>query len=317
MVGGGHSHLQVLRSLQNWNRHLFDLTLISEAPYFLYSGMIPGALAGDYEWSELKVNLVELCKKQGYSWVQGLAVHISAESSTVTLASGETHNFDLLSVNVGSKSLVKLTEEWQALELEKQVVVRGGGAAGFELAVAFARQSRPVSLVLDEHGLLPQFPNRVRMLAHKALIRYRVKILNQIPYAGVVLEAISAKAPVWFKNCDWPLDSMGFLKVEKNLLVMGYENIFAAGDCIHFPTPIPKSGVYAVKQGAVLARNIKTRILNQTKLRRYKPQAWSLSLLVCGDHEAILSYGPFALCGKLFWILKDWIDRHFLKKFQN
>jgi hypothetical protein len=40
-------------------------------------------------------------------------------------------------------------------------------------------------------------------------------------------------------------------------------------------------------------------------------------LLNTADGRALLSYGGFASHGRLEWRLKDWIDRRFVRRFDN
>ncbi len=53
--------------------------------------------------------------------------------------------------------------------------------------------------------------------------------------------------------------------------------------------------------------------LNGQMLKHYVPRRRTLYLLATGDRRAILSWGTFALAGKLFWRLKGWIDRRFVR----
>ena len=79
----------------------------------------------------------------------------------------------------------------------------------------------------------------------------------------------------------------------------------------------PKSGVFAVRQGPVLARNLRALVLSpDAALQPYKAQSRFLSLLNCADGTAIASYGSLAARGVFLWRLKDWIDRRFMHRFQ-
>src|SRR5690606_35196229 len=53
-------------------------------------------------------------------------------------------------------------------------------------------------------------------------------------------------------------DPDGFLEIRSTLQLIGCENVFAVGDCarlVEHPW-VPRAGVYAVRQGPVLERNL-------------------------------------------------------------
>ena len=66
------------------------------------------------------------------------------------------------------------------------------------------------------------------------------------------------------KKSDLPLTKNGSILVESNLLVSGYNNIFSSGDISEIKGySIPKAGVFAVRQGRILAKNIKRLYLQK------------------------------------------------------
>ena len=93
--------------------------------------------------------------------------------------------------------------------------------------------------------------------------------------------------------------------------------IFAVGDAGTIQgSRTPKAGVYAVRQGPFLWRNIE-RMLRGQPLEEYVPQRGFLSLLATGDGRAILSYKGLAFHGEWCWRLKDYIDSRFMDKYQD
>jgi selenide,water dikinase len=115
------------------------------------------------------------------------------------------------------------------------------------------------------------------------------------------------------------LDSDGFLLVNDRLQSLDDPTIFAAGDAAsparHPGTP--KAGVYAVRAGPVLARNLLAAATDKPVAATYRPQSRFLALLNTGDGRAILSYGRLAIRSSWAMALKDRIDRRFMRRFQR
>ena len=76
----------------------------------------------------------------------------------------------------------------------------------------------------------------------------------------------------------------------------------------------PKAGVYAVREGPVVAQNIANYITGQP-MEKYVPQSGFLALLMTGDKKAIGSKFGIAFVGKWVWNMKDYIDVGFMKLF--
>jgi pyridine nucleotide-disulfide oxidoreductase family protein len=176
LVGAGHAHANVLLNITQ--RCNSDLEIILVSPVLLapYSGMIPGWLAGYYEWDECCLNFESLCKKSGTKIYLDSVVAIDPDLCELTLSSGEKLSYDWLSLNIGStlrpnvamseqidqieteilamRPLSALKNGWEQLQAsintlsaldtntEFKVVMVGGGAAGVEsiLAVQYCIQ---------------------------------------------------------------------------------------------------------------------------------------------------------------------------------
>ena len=57
LVGGGHAHVQVLRRLSMRPEPGVSLTVVVDRPVAVYSGMVPGFVAGQYTRSELELDV--------------------------------------------------------------------------------------------------------------------------------------------------------------------------------------------------------------------------------------------------------------------
>jgi len=72
LVGGGHSHLDVL---QVWAREpvpCVRLSVVTDSPRAVYSGMVPGLVAGQYLLEDLEINVERLARRAGAAWVLNL-----------------------------------------------------------------------------------------------------------------------------------------------------------------------------------------------------------------------------------------------------
>ena len=223
------------------------------------------------------------------------------------------------------------------------LAIVGAGAAGTELAFCldaalaerFGREQYSITLLTRSEAILPTYPATFREKAvvelHNRGITTRTgtEITSvasgtlhtaeggSLPFASL-LWAAGPRAPSLFRTSGLPTDESGYLRVSPTLQVEGHPQIFAAGDCIAirgYPW-VPKAGVYAVREGPVLARNLALQIRGSS-LERYEPQRDWLSLMNTGDGKALLHYKGFTHHGRLAWWLKDRIDRRFVERFQG
>ncbi len=234
-------------------------------------------------------------------------------------------------------------ETWKKTALGPlNIVVVGGGAAGVEMASCVPNSVRAVlgnvplqlALVHGEAALLREAGSRAGRLVLKELKSRQVNLhLNRFVRkvapgrvtlddgseiaADIVLLATGAKAPPVLASLDLPHDQRGFLLTRDTLQVACDAPIFAVGDCATRETdPVPKAGVYAVRQGPVLWDNIQRQI-QKRPLKSYEPQRRFLKLLNLGDGRALLDYHGLGLSSRWAWKLKDRIDRRFMAMYQD
>ncbi len=224
-------------------------------------------------------------------------------------------------------------------ERAPRVVVVGGGAAGVELAFAFLARFKKrygdchVALIGSNPEPLENRGSWTSRLVRKALgekgiqQHFGVEALKVEP--GVLSLTDGSTAPfdllVWATGGAAPAlaaksgletGERGFIKVRSTLQSLKFDDVFAAGDCIQldgYPA-LAKSGVYAVREGPYLARNIEA-YLRKTSLQKYVPQRGFNALLMTGDGSAIASWKGLSARGKWVWRWKDSIDRRFMDMF--
>jgi pyridine nucleotide-disulfide oxidoreductase family protein len=220
----------------------------------------------------------------------------------------------------------------------RRFAIVGGGAAGICLAFAVSaffrmRISDPVHVSLIGESEAPGINPGMRQRIARALKHRRIAVHTgdaavgidkdgvtlasgrRVPADAVLVSTHGAVPPV-LAGTDWAKDGSGFLAVRPTLQILNDDAVFATGDCATMVAhPRPKAGVFAVRQGPVLARNLR-RALRGEALERSIPQRDHLMLIATGDGRAIGGRGRFlAFEGRLAWRLKDFIDRRFMRRF--
>ena len=221
-----------------------------------------------------------------------------------------------------------------------RVTVVGGGAGGVEIALAVHRRiraagTRPeVSLVEAAIDVLPGYAAPVRRRAAAILAQRGITVSTGSAVSAVDAGAVhlengtrgAADLVVWLAGVTGPalladpglpLDPRGFLLVGPTLRAVDGAPVWAAGDCaalaVHPATP--KAGVYAVRQGPVLARNLRAAVGRGAPVP-YTPQRTFLSLLNTADGKALLRWHQVVSHSRAAWWLKDRIDRSFVRRYR-
>ncbi len=350
LVGGGHAHALVLREWVRTGRPAnVDVTLLSPSALAPYSGMVPGWLAGRYLCEEICIDMRVLAERAGVVIREGELRALDADTRTLVLADGSREVYDLLSLNVGAtltpptwpdarilalRPLAALPAAWAAV-LEapppSAVLTVGGGAAGVEatLAVLASLRQRHAGwpgagrLITRSTTLLEGFPAGAQRAAREALARAGVEVQCSVeaaesmaPRGTLVLWAAGATAHDWQLRCGLARDAGGFIRTEVTLRSASHPQVFASGDCASLPMPLPKSGVFAVRQGPLLARNLRAALDGQP-LHAFTRNGAALALLSTADGRAIGARGAWSASGphlgRLLWYWKDHIDRAFVR----
>jgi selenide, water dikinase len=135
--------------------------------------------------------------------------------------------------------------------------------------------------------------------------------------ADEILWTTRAAAAPWLAETGLMLDEGGFVRVDACLRAEGCDDVFAAGDIAAFgPRDLPRSGVYAVRAGPVLADNIR-RTLTGEPLRPFRPQRDALYLVSTGERHAVGTRNGLVVEGDWVWHWKDFIDRRFMRRFNE
>ncbi|WP_404362622.1 selenide, water dikinase SelD [Marinobacter sp.] len=222
LVGGGHSHVGVLKRFAMNPVPGVRLTLICRDTHTPYSGMLPGYVAGHYSYDEVHIDLSRLAEFAGARFYRDEAVGLDRTNQRVLCRNRPAVPYDLLSINIGSSPRVQdvpgardhavpvkpirgFNDRWVSLleRLENRsgamnVAVVGAGAGGVELTLAMqyrlhreikARGGDPEKLTFhlfdSEPRVLPTHNEKVRKIFEKTLKARGVKLHLGTPVSQV------------------------------------------------------------------------------------------------------------------------------------
>lgn len=221
---------------------------------------------------------------------------------------------------------------------EVRVVVIGGGPAGVEIAgnawrlVRDAGGRARITLIAGEQ-LLHDFPERARRVVRSSFRSRKIVIQEgkraeaaedhtlrlsdngMIPF-DVCFPAIGVRPSSLFADSGLSVGPTGGLLVNSSLQSVSHPELFGGGDCIDFANrELAKVGVYAVRENPVLFGNLMAALENG-RMKCFEPQRHFMLIFNLGDGTGLVRRGGFVWSGKLAFLLKDYIDRKFMRTFQ-
>ena len=177
-------------------------------------------------------------------------------------------------------------------ESQLSVVIVGGGATGVELAAdlhnvagrlqeygfeKFSKERLKVSVIEAGALLLPHLPERIGLSVRTELIDIGVDVLTNTRivsveedtlitsdgrriHADISVWAAGICAPPFLVESGLPCDNIGRVKVNSDLKVEGFDNLYGAGDCCNCPMvnggTVPPRAQSAHQMASVVAHNI-------------------------------------------------------------
>lgn len=199
LVGGGHAHLFVLKTLAKQQLKNLEVILLTPQPYQVYSSMLPGWMTRHYTLEQCKIDLRPLAQAANAQLILHKAVQMNAMQHQITLEDGSVLDYDWLSLDIGSESnlaglvnyqdwlvpirpITHFIEAWEQIQRQAKakdgfhLAIAGGGAAGVELAFAAnetlkrLNKSTQITLLASEQGLLA---NHHTQVAHRITRRLK------------------------------------------------------------------------------------------------------------------------------------------------
>jgi selenide,water dikinase len=234
LVGGGHAHVQVLRRLAMRPLAGTRVTVVIDRAVAVYSGMVPGFVAGQYASAELEIDVRPLARRAGARVVIAAATGVDPHAKRVALEGRAPIAYDVASFDVGSlvagldvpgarahaiatRPIGRFVGEIDGLVAHARAAagafraaVVGAGAAGVEVALAMrgrlAREGAPaarVALVDGAARVLPALAESVAARATRALRRRDVSL-----HLGAGVDAVEPGALVLGGGERIPFDAL-------------------------------------------------------------------------------------------------------------
>ena len=289
-----------------------------------------------------------ICKDRPPIRFDCLSINIGSRPDAARIPGAEEHAIGVKPIDQFLSNWHRVRQE--ALDhLQKSepyaIAIVGGGPASVELA--FSSQAAihkaagidntdnsllTIKLLTADTQLLKFHNNRVKDFTRAELERRGIELFfdhhvtefqpetiicdgKDPVQADVIFYATGASIPQWPADCGLAVDADGFIAVNTHLQSVSHPFVFVSGDAANIEGhPRPKSGVYAVRQGKPLAKNL-LRYATGRQLKTFLPQRHALALMYTGDRKAIASRRNWFFYGHWIWALKHKIDMDFMHKY--
>ena len=220
-----------------------------------------------------------------------------------------------------------------------RVVIVGGGPSAAEVAgnvwqlAAATGRKMPRITVCAGRRFMSRFPASVRQKIVTLLNRRAIDIREGVYVKSVdgetvtldsgerlpatfIFLALGVKPSSIFSDSGIATGPDGGLRVNRFLQSIQHPDIFGGGDCIYFQDqPLDKVGVYAVRQNPILYHNLLAR-LDGAELMPFDPGGDYLLIFNLGGGVGVLKKRWLEFGGRPAFLIKDYIDRKFMREFQ-
>jgi NADH:ubiquinone reductase (H+-translocating) len=238
-------------------------------------------------------------------------------------------------------------------------VIVGAGATGMELAGALAEianetlkndfrhinpQEARILLVEGGSRVLPSFPEDLSAKAEKLVSKLGVEVMKGVMVTNIdgngvtfrrgdKTESLAAHTVLWAGGVETTTfgkklaqrthaetDRSGCIKVNSNLTIPNYPDIFIVGDLAHAVEkdgkPMPGVAQVAIQGGAYAAKTIKARIQNK-KTEAAFHYFNKGDMAVIGRAAAVANIFGFHLSGFIAWFTWLFVHLIYIVEFQN
>ncbi len=196
LVGGGHSHsVALLSGLKNSlyrsqifsGRPIVNITLITPNPQTIYSGSIPGYLAGWWNREACEVNVADLAESLGIKVVLDEAIGLDLIKQCIISRNHGAIDFDILSLDIGSTPQIPAMPSPRIIPMKpmgllltslepylklgraepRSIAIVGGGLGGVEVALSLKERlgnQVDLSLICRSQTIAPNQSKAIQAL---------------------------------------------------------------------------------------------------------------------------------------------------------
>jgi selenide,water dikinase len=243
LVGGGHAHVQVLTRFAMDPPGNARLTVVLDRPIAVYSGMVPGFVAGQYDARELEIDVVPMARRARARVILSAATGVDPERRTILFDDRPPVRYDIASLDIGSTvaglhlpgvrenslptrpigrfvaradELIEQATE-RAARAPFRIVVVGGGAGGVELAFTFEERLRRagvlprITLLDSAQRILDGYPDSLvrRIERHASARQVEVVTGARVVAADPGVAQLESGEPLPFDALLWVTGAAG------------------------------------------------------------------------------------------------------------
>jgi len=222
LVGGGHAHMVTLANLHQFIDKGHRVTVIGPSENHYYSGMGPGMLGKTYTPDDIRFATRHVVEKQGGRFVLASAVGVDPDGKNVSLDSGETISYNVVSFNCGSfvpkpKMIGTGTDIFTVKPIEKlldaqkrilslvsrkkaAIGIIGGGPSAIEIAGNICGlatnhgENTPVIQIFTRGRLMGRFPDSIRKKTVQSLSQRGIDIREKSNITKIEADRITLES---------------------------------------------------------------------------------------------------------------------------
>ncbi|MBW8172815.1 FAD-dependent oxidoreductase [Ornithinimicrobium sp. Arc0846-15] len=343
LVGAGHTHLHLLRHADALRAAGYWITLVAPTS-FRYSGVAVSTSTGALPENYGLIDVSALARGNSVDHIADRMVDVDRDARIVTTAKRERIPYDVLSLNLGSqassegidvaqevtriKPLDELAQLNDRLDGARQITIIGGGPTALELAGNLSTSTgRTVRVVEAGPRLASGLPPKASAAIAKLLAKRGVEIILNAPVTTIKDSMLTTSDGTVYSH-DLAVLATGLtaapapaglggprgIPVRGTLQHRDDDDIYACGDVADFLLgPLPKLGVYGVRQGPVLLRNLVARAAGEPH-EPFKPQRSALQVIDLGATLGLAVRGRWWWLGRAPLHLKRRIDARWLAR---
>ncbi len=271
LLGGGHSHVIVLKRLGMNPIPGVRITVVCRDVHTPYSGMLPGLIAGHYSYDEAHIDLRPLSNFAAARFIHASATGLDVENRLIQFEDRPAITYDLLSINLGStpgfgnvpgaeeftvpvKPISNFIPRWEALvervmgsQERPRIAIVGAGAGGVELTLAIqfrlrqllaeaghAEQDPEIHLFSGTRDILATHNKRVRDKFKRVLAERNVRVHGGTRVAEVTESRLRTESGIEerFDEIVWVTNASATPWLAGSGLACNPEGFVQVDDCL-------------------------------------------------------------------------------------